>query len=337
MKLFHKALLYQNYKQTKIVVWIMLLLFLFAIPIQALFAIESWESQIQNSGAEPYFYTFKLSHWDVYSVFAQTEFQFIIAFALTFFACLLIGVERNTRRMDFTFSLPFSRKDLFMTKWMYGVLLILIFHSISFILAYWILNQSQFAYGLSFVNMNEIYFSPIVGFLVIFSFALFIGTITGEMISQFALTWIFSFFPFGFFYLIVTLLDIHFITSFRLPEWVLRLNMGYYLMEHSNLMDTIYGILATILFVVIGVMLYEKNKVEHNGEFLIFKQLHPIFLLGITISFSLFGGAIISAFAPWNAYGLRIVAYWIGFVVFFLFSFIITRRLLNMNVIVKNK
>src|SRR5690554_3343376 len=197
------------------------------LPLQAMFAVESWEDHLRRSVSGEFPYTFELYDYDVLGVFSIGAFSFIIGIAIIFFACLLIGVERNTRRMDFTFSLPFTRKDIFLAKWFYGILLIITFHSLSFVVAYWIVRQSEFAYALTMVSSNQIFFGPIVGFIVLFSFALFIGTFTGEMISQIALTVVFSIFPMGFAFLITYSLDIHYITSFRLPEWIKHLTVVY--------------------------------------------------------------------------------------------------------------
>lgn len=333
MTLFHKALLYQNYKQTKIVVWVLAVLFILALPIQTMFSIESWASR---SYSGPDGYTFELSEFDILSIFSHGLFQLVIPVTIVLLACLLIGVERNTRRMDFTFSLPFSRRQLFLTKWLYGTIIIFVFHGITFLLAYWMMYISEFAYGLSIVTINQIYFGPIVSYILLFTFALFVGTFTGEMVSQFVLTWIFAFFPYGIIFLILYLFDIHYIPSFPMPDWIHYLNVVYYLVEYHTT-ATIWGVIGIILLTVLGVMIYEKNKVEHNGEFLIFKQLHPIFLVWITVYFSLFGGIVVSSIVPWNALTLRVIAYWIGFGIFFFFTFIITKRLLNMNVTVKNK
>ncbi|MBU9714784.1 ABC transporter permease subunit [Evansella tamaricis] len=336
--MFHKALWYQNFKQTRMIVGILLVLFILYLPFFIMLSIGSWQEQVEHFSQFPDS-EFTLYEYEVYNIFSVGIFPFLVVIGIIFFAGLLIGVERNTRRMDFTFSLPFSRREIFMAKWLYGILVIFVFHLINFSIAYVILWQSEFNYALSFVNLTEIYFAPIFVFLLFFSFAMFIGTIAGEMITQVALTFIFSIFPVGVFFLLHGFLELHLNTHFLyIPEWVGKVTLFFYLFEiTSQPINLFFPISGIILFTVLSLILYERNNIEHNGEFLIFKVLHPIFLIGITICFSLLGGIIVSSLAPWNAEMLRIISYWFGFTVFLVFSYLISRRLLRMNLTIKNK
>src|SRR5690554_5896719 len=114
------------------------------LPLQSIFTLETWKETLKRSenGYLPYYY--ELNSFDVLNIFSQGVFPFFIGVGIIFLAALLIGVERNTRRMDFTFSLPISRRSIYLSKWIYGVLLIIIFHFIFFLIAYWIIQQSEF-------------------------------------------------------------------------------------------------------------------------------------------------------------------------------------------------
>ncbi|MDG5786346.1 ABC transporter permease subunit [Evansella sp. AB-P1] len=340
--MFHKGLWYQNYKQTKMVVWILLVLFVIHLPFQTILLLESWRSHVKHMnehfpGQQVEFHAF-----EIYNLYFQGIFPFIVMFGIIFLACLLIGVERNTRRMDFTFSLPFSRKDMFLSKWLYGMLLIFVFHIVNFFISYFTFMQSEFSSELGKVTLIEIFYGPLIGYLLVFTFALFIGTITGEMISQIALTFIFGIFPIGVMILVQSLIEVHFgYSRFWIEnlQWVENITIFNFVLNHqgNEFLDLLYPLIGIALFTILSIFLYERNKIEHNGEFLIFKQLNPIFLVGITICFALLGGIIISSLAPWNATTLRIIAYWIGVGIFLLFSYLITRRLLRMNIMIKNK
>jgi ABC-type transport system involved in multi-copper enzyme maturation permease subunit len=334
---FHKALWYQNYKQTRIIIWMILALFILHMPFQSVLSLERWNEQEQQAQqVEDYIY--EIQAWDVLEIFSQGTLPILLSISIIALACLLIGLERNTRRNDFTFSLPFKRRDLFLAKWCYGVSVIGIFHVVNYFIAYFIIQQSEYQSALNLVSKIEIFWGPLLGFIMFFTFALVIGTISGEMISQIILTFIFGIFPIGVFFLIQELINVHFRIHINYPIWLEYLTPFMYVFNHPALLTTIIApIIFTGLLIWLGVCLYKRNKIEHNGEFLIFKVLNPIFLIGITICLSLLGGMIVSSFAPWNADLLRIISYWIGFTTFLLFSLLIVNKLLSMNITFRGK
>jgi len=335
--MFHKALWYQNYKQTRIIIWMILALFILHMPFQSVLSLENWKEQEQQA-EQIDDYVYEIQAWDVLEIFSQGTFPMLLSISMIALACLLIGLERNTRRNDFTFSLPFKRQDLFLAKWCYGTTVIVLFHSVNFLIAYFIIHQSEYQSALNLVSLIEIFWGPLLGFIMFFTFSLLIGTISGEMFSQIILTFVFGIFPLGLFVLIQELINVHFRVHINSPIWLEYLTPFMYVFNHPAMMITvILPIIFTGLLLWLSVNLYKRNKIEHNGEFLIFKVLNPIFLIGITICLSLLGGMIVSSFAPWNADLLRIISYWIGFTTFLLFSLLIVNKLLSMNITFRGK
>jgi ABC-type transport system involved in multi-copper enzyme maturation permease subunit len=333
--MFEKALWFQNYKQAKMVIWMMLALFILQMPIQAILSIESWkERAAQADQAEEYVY--EIQAWDILQIFSEGMFTIFVTVAIVMLAVLLIGLERNTRRNDFTFSLPFKRETLFLAKWALGTVIITVFFIINFVPAYFIVQQSDFNSGLNLVTSLEIFWGPLIGYIFFYTFALLIGTITGEMISQIFLTFILGFLPQMILILIQEFMRVHDFFLFSIgsqPRWVEYITPVYYAIGE---MGEIIGILAAIVFTSLslwgGSLLYRNNKIEHNGEFLVFKSLNPIFMVLLTVLISLFGGLLLSSLAPWGANVLRILSYWIGFTTFLLFALLFIRRLAAMNV-----
>ncbi|UTR14186.1 ABC transporter permease subunit [Salipaludibacillus sp. LMS25] len=334
--MFHKALWYQSYKQTRLVIWMILALFVIHMPLQAILAIERWKEEEQMYFSEGY--TFEFDKWDVLMIFSEGALSIFLTAAIIALACMLIGLERNTRKQDFTFSLPFYRKDIFLSKWLYGTFIIAVLHIIHFLIAYMIIYQSEYADVLNLVTGTEIFWSPFLGFLLFFTFALFIGTFTGEMMSQIALTVTFGVLPLGIYALLQNFISLHFNYYIEFPEWINYITPFTYVYDHTSQWTTwFFPVVFIALLLWVSVVLYTRNKIEHNGEFLIFKQLNPLFLVGITICFSLLGGMIVSSLAPGTAKLLSITAYWIGFVIFLFFSLLITKRLMTMNLTFRAK
>ncbi|WP_280768699.1 hypothetical protein [Salipaludibacillus daqingensis] len=335
--MFYKALWYQNYKQTRIIIWMILALFILHLPFQSILSLERWKEQ-EHQAQQVEDYTYEIQAWEVLEIFSQGTLPILLSLGIIALACLLIGLERNTRRNDFTFSLPFKRQDLFLAKWCYGTAAITLFHIVNFFVAYVIIYQSEYRFALELANWIEIFWGPLLGFIMFFTFTLLIGAISGEMISQVILTFLIGIFPLGIFFLMQELINVHFRIFISSPTWLEFLTPFMYVMNHPSLASTIvFPIILTGLFLWLGVHLYQKNKIEHNGEFLIFKVLNPIFLIIITICLSLLGGMIVSSLAPWNADLLRIISYWIGFTTFLLFSLLLTNRLLSMNITFRGK
>ncbi|CAM3945562.1 ABC transporter permease subunit [Alkalicoccus chagannorensis] len=333
--MMHKGLLQQNWKQIKLVVWILLVIFVLHMPLQAALSIETWNERVEQAEQSEE-YVYEVQAWEVQQIFSEGLFSFFAAFTIAFLAAVLIGLERNTRRNDFTFSLPFSRKQLFLSKWLLGSGTIALFFLINFFPAYWIISQSEFSYALTTVTWIEIFWGPLFGYVFFFTFCLFVGTMTGEMISQMILSFILAFLPQIMLILIQELMRVHDLLYYLVsshPRWVDYLTPFYYAIGE---LGEIAGLLLSILFTAAalfgGIVLYEHNKLEYNGEFLIFKSLTVPFLVMITVIISLFGGLVVSSLAPWGADALRIISYWIGFCTFLLFAVLILKRITAMNV-----
>ena len=101
---------------------------------------------------------------------------------LIILACILIGWERQNQSSDILWSMPFKRTHLFITKWL------LVCNIVAIVILNW-----DFCYyeKTTFHNKYQI-FSPfhtyflymVIILIAIYTLALCIGTIAGNMISQ---------------------------------------------------------------------------------------------------------------------------------------------------------
>ncbi|MBB6450685.1 ABC-2 type transport system permease protein [Geomicrobium halophilum] len=258
---------------------------------------------------------------------------------------MLIGLERNTRRHDFSLSLPYSRQTLFLIKATIGWGAITILFSVNVWLAYAIIWSSEYSSLLANFNFWGMFVSPLVAYLAIFSFTLFMGSISGEMISQVVLSFIFMIFPYGFVVLLGFFMTTHNITMEFLgtiPEdflaFFINLMLPYQVMgiditTNQGLL-TLITLIFTFVCLFLGTKLYEKGKSERNGEFLLFSSLRPVFFVGIIGCFALLGGMIFSTFG--GVQGGAVIPYWLGALIFGGLSYMITKRLLQMNITMKN-
>lgn len=329
--MFYKALLFQNYKHTKLLLWIILALFVVHMPFQATLSIEQWNERAEMAQTIDN-YVYEVQRFDLIQVFSEGAVTIFLVIAIIGLAAMLIGLERNTRRQDFTLSLPYSRTSSFFHKWLYGTVSIVLFHFINFWIAYAIIYQSPHQLSFEQVTFSEIFFEPLLGFILLYTFALMIGTITGDMLSQLGLTGLIAFLPLGVFYLAQDLVDIHFGMVIPLPRWVEFITPFIYVFDGGQGGPFLsFRLIGITLFFILGVILYRKSPAEFNGEFLVFKKVQP-YLLGIIAGMiSFFGGSFITSLAPWNVDILRILSYWIGFTIFLLFTVLIIRKVMDMR------
>ncbi|MBB5173286.1 ABC transporter permease [Texcoconibacillus texcoconensis] len=350
--MFHKALWLWNWKQTRIMLGIMFVVLFMSFPFYALVSMEGWRDRIERIDR----YTIAdITARDIYNVFVNPGSGVFMVFVLVILAGMMIGLERNTRKHDFLLSWPFHRRDIFFSKWLMGTLAIITFFVFNVGLAYIIVSNSEFAPILNDIQMTSDLIVRLIGFILFFTFALLIGTIAGEMISQVILTLIFSVLPFGLIILIDEGLRIHTSTTtsnlINYYEWISYITLPYYMvlerpyqsdlsMYEPFILETFIVITGTVIFLILGMFLYERNKVEHNGEFLIFKLLQPVLNTGIVVCFGLLGGMFIRSFIPFqlsNGSLFGIFLYWIGFNLFAFFAYLLVRRLQRMNITLKSK
>lgn len=335
--MFDRGLWLQNFKQTKLLIGLMFGLYIVHMPFQATLALESWAER-EDMAETIDDYVYEVQRWDVLQVFSEGIVSFFLLVTVVIFAGLLIGLERNTRKMDFAFSLPYSRQALFLAKWTYGMTVITVFHLLCFVAAFLIIWFSPYRNAFEQVTAAEIFIQPFLGMILIFTFALFVGTFTGEMISQMVITVLLGFFPLGLFYLIESIIDVHFNFILPMPRFLDFITPFMYVLESDqHTWMAAAGTIGIVIFLTAGKRIYEQNELEHNGEFLIFKSLHRPAYISIVLVISMFGGTILSSLAPWNVEILQIISYWIGFSGFLLFALLITRKVLEMNVLVKSQ
>ncbi|NBI27879.1 ABC transporter permease subunit [Chengkuizengella marina] len=366
--MFNKTLWYKDYKQTKFILWSIWAVLFLGMPVQVITRLQNLREYEKNELLinpnfkiyTDYFYNSVLNFNSIYVVLV------ILIFIL---ASLLIGSERGNKTNDFTFSLPFSRKQIFLSKWMIGTTFIVSAFIFNFIFAQVIIYFSEYQNMLDF-EWSFIYFVyPFMAFVALYVFALFFGTITGGFIYQAALTFIFFIFPSGIYILLESFsqtilnkelyvfynkfdvwflgnyLDISSYTSKNLFfNTVHQYNMiedGFYSFQSYDYQFNYYflfiPILYTLILLTLSVLLYERNKVENNGKFLLFSQLNKFFMFGIVICFALLGGIIGTAFVPFRLNELNNLFYLFGFIGFGILSYYFTRKLYNMNLKISSR
>ena len=272
--------------------------------------------------------------------------------------CLLIGKERSNQGMDLLFTFPFSRRDLFLSKWLLGathitaitlvnLILIFIVHQMTFLQHYQPFSHFLTFFGFMFLSLHAVY-----------ALTLFIGTLTGGFTSQAILTLITGLFPMGLYTLIRGAVGWHVIvfngyrnlthSFWNLDHYFIDLsvfnfwnyNFTYWQpsLIHEYEISSIYHtpsllsylVLAfyLIIFLRLGFSLYPLISAENNGKIIIFKKLELLFLWCTTISLGLLGGEIgASVFSTYSNHLLY--GFYIGFIIATIITYILLAKLLK--------
>ncbi|WP_002145904.1 ABC-2 transporter permease [Bacillus cereus] len=326
--MFQKALWLRTYQQSKYMVWLFWFVSFYNLSYKYYMAAIEQQHLLNTpkEGDYVYHYHFNLSLMD------PVMFQ---GGALIILACTLIGWERHNNSIDFLWSMPFKRSHLFMTKWFFGICNIIAAVSI---------NWGLFAImkKMTFHNKYQV-FSPfhsyfiymLIVLIAIYTLALCIGTITGNIISQGLLTTAIFMFPLLLPSLISGVIAVHsnidfhenngimhrFLENIRIsgPVEDFRIRFDYDPQsaytdpdgvrhnepDFTNIPSAkllIAPIIHTIILLSLGMYLYVRSVNERNGSFLLYPKLQKIvmsfviFFIGIVAGLVLRGDKLLLNF-----------------------------------------
>ncbi|MBP3970369.1 ABC transporter permease subunit [Bacillus sp. WL1] len=351
--MFQKALWIHAYKQSKYIVWLFWLVSFYVLSYKYYLAAAEQLKYLHEHNQWKYIYRYNYH-------LSLTDAIMIQGAIITVLACALIGWERQNQSSDFLWSMPFKRKDLFMTKWLFGV---------CNIVAIVILNWGLFAImkKTTFHNKYQI-FSPfhtyflymVIVLIAIYTLALCIGTIAGNMISQGFFSISILGLPFILPTLIVGVISIHTgnhtiyteksvdrygsiieKVSVLAPVREFKINFNYdpqraYTDEQGIRHDEpnftyipsatkLIGPIANILILLpLGMYLYTRSPNEQNGNFLLYPNLKKLCMICCVIFIGMFGGMLVGG-------SRSILNYYIGFIGTSTIVYLLLSRLLKLK------
>ncbi|WJE51545.1 ABC transporter permease subunit [Bacillus cereus] len=347
--MFHKALWIRNYKQGKYVIWLFWLSTLYALPYKYYMNAQHTAEYLRDTTDT--YYTFHLQGADA------ILFPALLLMGL---AILLIGWERNNQTIDFLWSMPFKRSHLFLSKWLLGSVHIVGALSLSWLLMYIIYRNTIHAQYQSFSPFHVYFAYTIITLIAVYTFTLFIGTITGNVISQSVLSYIIIIFPLYIFMLLFPFFTLHVDLSPKESDYIyskyatytentsivaplnqFRINYNYdpqretFEDEFGNIQTgptyhhtlSAWTLLSPAIYILIclplGAYLYTRAPNEHNGKILLYPRLHKYFLICTSICFALLGGVVFTDGSE------SLLLYYIYFIGSGILTYIILQRLLK--------
>ncbi|MGG0238619.1 ABC transporter permease [Bacillus rhizoplanae] len=317
--MFHKALWMRNWKQGKYVILLFWLSTLYALPYKYYLDAQHTVQYFRIKKTDLYYYY----NW---SGDGAILFPLLIVIAL---ATLLIGWERNNQSIDFLWSMPFKRSHLFLSKWLFGTVHIVSALSVSWFLMYIVYKTTIHAEYQSFAPFHLYFAYAIITLIAVYTLSLFIGAITGNIISQSALSYILMIFPIYIFQLAFPFFALHVDLSEKEYDNVYRKSSVYIEnistlapLTHFNIsydydprreavkdeegtmhegpayhhIPSAWTLLSPAIYILIciplGTYLYARSPNEHNGKILLYQKLHVYFSICTSICFGLLGTEI---------------------------------------------
>ncbi|WP_242297048.1 ABC transporter permease subunit [Bacillus cereus group sp. BfR-BA-01382] len=308
--MFQKALWLRTYQQSKYVVWLFWLVSFYTLSYYYYMTSIQQQQFLNDNKKWNYVYHY---NFDLTLINPVT----LLGIVLILLACTLIGWERQNNASDLLWSMPFKRSHLYITKWLFGI---------CNIAAVVILNWGLFAImkKLTFHNKYQV-FSPfhsyfiymLIVLIAIYTLALCIGTIAGNVISQGFLTAALFMFPMLIPALISGVIAVHsnidfhenngimhhFLENIRISGPVEDFRIRFDYNPQSAYTDSdevrhnepnftkipsakllIAPIIHTIILLPLGIYLYVRSVNERNGSFLLYPNLQKI-VIGLAVFF----------------------------------------------------
>lgn len=314
--MFHKALWMRNYKQGKVVIFLLWAVSIYNLPIAYLNRANAITQELKEWYWE---------EWTRYTYHFNYSLLVILGGLFILLACLLIGSERSNQGMDTVFGMPFERKNIYLSKWLIGAVNITAITLVNMILMYIVQKTTIHGEHQTFTPFLYFFLLMFISLLTVYSVALFVGTITGELFSQALLTIIICYLPAGIHGLITNAIGWH-VDMVRAPGFydnqlywkisnffsditlVSAATPGFWYDQmdgYGKLLDvakftdmppslTMYiaALMYLLIFFPAGLFLFKRTPNENNGKIILYKKLEPVFLWSAVICFALIGGDV---------------------------------------------
>jgi|GEM_PF-3604842 len=328
--MFSKALWLINSKQSRLALILLYLVYLIILPFSYYNNTDELNRALLTNPSNPYLYISDFS-----------MLAFISPIIVLILSILLIGIGRNTGGIDFQFSLPYSPRQLYLSKWVFGIAHIFMATVgliILTLLIHYNTNLHKYIDASSFVTIFTVIFLFTIAF---FTIGLSIGTITGHYFSQtlFSIFTIFS--PSIIYFSIYSNLNGLFnykltgnsfeklITSWSIPYQTGQLSISkdfneqivdYPTIDYGNLTIIILYIVA---FLIIGLLCYNRSANVNNGKLFVYKK----FGLFVNVLFVYLTATLIALLTSTIANGNNTIIYVIGLIIGTVVGYFFYKRL----------
>ncbi|WP_028552341.1 ABC transporter permease [Paenibacillus sp. UNC451MF] len=331
--MLHKGLWFQNYKQSKYILW--------ALWVVAIISGFQFYDHASNVAGNVQYYLEQGKNTFQYYFGADLEtisaLQLILCVGL---AAFFVGFGRTNQTLELTYAMPVKREHIYLSKWLLGLIHIFGASTLGLIVQLAVVHTTILS---SYLPDNLIwmyYVHQLFILCAVFSFSLWIGFIGGSVFSQVILCIIIPLVPYGLYGLIKEAVSLHYfalgITEIR-ENWLFRQATSAWFEQLSfpiklinireifrlaesqqgiskeqleQIRQLYFGVKALIvpLIVTAGslwgmIRMAGRSRNENNGKLLLNDRFRPYLIAGIIVCAFLFGGALLENMLGTHYYG----------------------------------
>jgi len=339
-KIINKALFYKEWINVKWVTLLTIIVLLFYKVYGVISQLNLNKIRIEQQGR------FLPDTWFNNGLYVQNSYFFVMVFVVILLAIILFLGEKTSRTQGFVASMPFTRKEIILNKWLIGALSILI----SFVVTYIFLSLFYFANinGLDttlnpYSDIIKWFFMDTLQYICIFTFMVLTQAVMGNSVVSGIVGGILLTVP-----LFITLqvgslaIKYHVIESaslflIKVTDWLCiysynltgsinteptSSNQMYMILYYTNYKSKLLVLfLLTCLFLYLAYVSYKKRNLEYNLKLIVFKNLKLLFICGIALCSGIIGSTV---FATEN-----LNSFWIWFIISTIIGYFISKLLLK--------
>ena len=317
-KIINKALLYKEWINVKYVtVLTTLMLLYFKLFNGVMYELNMNQNLMKETGR------LWTDRWFNNGIFKGEGYFLAMVFLIMILSIVLFTGEKTSETQGFIASMPFTRKQIIMNKWIIGVISILISFVITFIALSLFYGSNLNVIDTNLNPYSDIvkwFFIDVFQYIGIFTFIMFVQTVMGNSIVSAIVGGILLLVPW---FLTITIQELIIrignygyndqiiITFDQIKKWI---NIYYYNLleqewyhvdgsEIGEMFRTFWYqnyelkigiiILFTLTFLCLACIFYKKRKLEYNLRLIAFEKFEWIFICGVSICMGLFIGAIL--------------------------------------------
>lgn len=331
--MLHKGLWFQNYKQSKYILW--------AFWLVAVMSGLQFYDHASNVASNTHYYLEQgkndFQYYFNVDVELISSLQLILCVGL---AVLSIGFGRTNQTLELAYAMPVKREHIYLSKWLLGLIHIVGASTLGLIIQLAVVHTTILNSYLPDSLVWMYYLHQLVVLCAVFSFSLWIGFIGGNVISQVILCVIILLVPYGLYGLIKEAVSLHYfalgITDIR-DGWLFRTTTSMWFEQVSfpikllnirsmfgladpkqgNTLEYLeqirwsyFGIRPFIVpLLVTAISLWGisrmsgRSRNENNGKPMLHDHLRPYVLSGFIVCAFLLGGALLENILGPHYYG----------------------------------
>jgi len=271
-------------------------------------------------------------------------------------AVILFTGEKTSETQGFIVSMPFTRKEIILNKWLVGVLSILISLVVAYIFLslFYVANIGGLDTALNpYSDIVKWFFIDTFQYICIFTFMVLVQVVMGNSIVSGIVGGIILEVPYYITSVVQEIImqnskyswnDFRVLAFQRVEGWlnIYAYNgtkQKWFNLQHNDATDmyqtyyyTDYGLklfvlsILTCLFLYLAYIAYKKRNLEYNLRLVVFKSLEPVLIWGIAICLGLLAG-ITFGFGSSNE---SLSAFWIWTGVFTIIGYFVSKLLIKM-------